>query len=251
MMKIFIALSMCMAAFAGTPEVSEPVVADAALNTTLRTAPVRSSMSRTEGKVRDAAVRVSRMDGGHGSGSVIEYKGSQFVLTAQHVANGPLGETYLIQKQSEQRVGILVYLDPLNDIVLLWLGEHEEFENLDPMPWRPLEEMATVGTRINYSGYPGQHALLTFRGYIAGYATHPDAGAQLILNVFGWFGSSGSIIYTQDGKIVGILYGVDVDYYREQINEDIIWVTPIQNFNIDLALQPLCEHIPELVVACK
>ena len=50
---------------------------------------------------------------------------------------------------------------------------------------------------------------------------------------------------------MGILYGVDVDYYREQINEDIIWVTPIQNFNIDLALQPLCEHIPELVVACK
>lgn len=251
MMKIFIVLSMCMAAAAGTPEVSEPAVADTTLNTALRTSPVRSSMSRVEGKVRDAAVRVARMDGGHGSGSVIKYKGSQFVLTAQHVANGPLGSTYLIQKQGEQRVAILVYFDPLNDIALLWLSEHEEFANLEPMPWRPLETIATVGTRINYSGYPGHHALLTFRGSIAGYATHPDAGAQLILNVFGWFGSSGSVIYTQDGKIVGILYGVDVDYYREQVNEDIVWVTPIQNFNIDLALQPLCEHIPDLVQACK
>ena len=104
MMKIFIVLSMCMAAFAGTPEVSEPAVADTTLNTALRTSPVRSSMSRVEGKVRDAAVRVVRVDGGHGSGSVIEYKGSQFVLTAQHVANGPLGATYLIQKRNEQKV---------------------------------------------------------------------------------------------------------------------------------------------------
>lgn len=251
MTKIFIVLSMCMTVFAGTPEVSQPAISDATLNTALRTAPVRSSMSRVEGKVRDAAVRVARMDGGHGSGSVIKYKGSQFVLTAQHVADGPLGSTYLIQKQSEQKVAILVYFDPLNDIALLWLSEHEELTNLEPMPWRPLETIAAVGTRINYSGYPGHHALLTFRGSIAGYATHPDAGAQLILNVFGWFGSSGSVIYTQDGKIVGILYGVDVDYRREQVNEDIVWVSPIQNFDIDLALQPLCEHIPELVQACK
>lgn len=251
MNKIFLALAFIALALGSGAEAVKASSSELSLNAEYRTVPVRSSMSRVESRVRDAAVRVVRVDGGHGSGSLVEYKNSQFILTAQHVANGPMGSTYIIQKQGYEKIAILVYLDPLNDMALLWLDEPQEFDGGDAMPWKPLEQLPSVGADINYSGYPGRHALLTFRGSIAGYATSPDAGAQLILNVFGWFGSSGSVIYTQDGKIVGVLYGVDVDYYRQQVNEDIIWVTPIQNLNIDLALQPLCGQIPDLVQACK
>lgn len=229
----------------------KPELPATALNADYQTIPIRSGMSRVEKSVREAAVKVSRLDGGHGSGSLIDYKGSQFVVTAQHVANGPLGSVYAIEKRANSKMAILVHGDALNDIAVLWLPEHEEFDNIKPMPWKPVDNLPEIGTTINYSGHPSSHALLSFRGAVAGYETHPQAGIQLILNVFGWFGSSGSVIYNENGKIVGVLWGVDVDYYRQQVNEDIVWVSPIQNLNLELVVQSLCERIPDLVKACK
>ena len=68
--------------------------------------------------------------------------------------------------------------------------------------------------------------------------------------MFGWFGSSGSVIYTDDGRIVGVLWAVDVDGRRNQVNEDIVWVSPIQNFDMDLALSGLCSQAPDIIEAC-
>lgn len=249
--KILAAFIACLcAAMAATAIADTPADAEASKED-YKTIPVRSSMSKAEGRIRDAAVKVSRVEGGHGSGSLIEYEGSQFILTAQHVADGAMGQTYLIGKHGHQKVAILIYSDSLKDIALLYLPPFEKIPGIKPMPWKPLEKLADVGVNINYSGYPSYHALLTFRGSIAGYEMHPRAGVQLILNVFGWFGSSGSVVYTEDGFIVGVLWAVDVDGNRNQVNEDIVWVSPIQNIDIDLALRPLCAQIPDLVEACK
>ena len=48
--------------------------------------------------MREAAVRVVTSRGGHGSGSLIKYKGLTLVLTAQHVADGGLGSDYWIMR---------------------------------------------------------------------------------------------------------------------------------------------------------
>jgi S1-C subfamily serine protease len=251
MKKLLILIAIFVCTFTASADTVKPELPTTALSTSYRTLPIKSAMSRAEGQARKAAVRVGRLDGGYGSGSVVDYKGSQFVLTAQHVANDILGSVYLIQYRAEEKLGVLVYTDPLNDIALIWLAEHEEFTTIEPMPYKPRTRLGRVGERINYSGYPAKHSLLSFRGSIAGYETHPMAGTQIILNVFGWFGSSGSVIYDEDSKIVGVLWGVDVDYYQNQVNENIVWVTPIQNLDIDLALQPLCGQIPDLVRACR
>ncbi len=249
--KILAALLLLVGGLATATAVTGHDVASGPVPADYKTIPVHSSMSRIEGRIREAAVKVSRIEGGHGSGSLIEYKGSHFILTAQHVADGVPGQMYVIEKHSHRKMGILIYSDPLNDIALLYLPPFEEIPNIKPMPWRPLEKLAEIGTEINYSGYPSFHALLTFRGSIAGYETHPIAGTQLILNVFGWFGSSGSVIYTDDGYIVGVLWAVDVDSRRNQVNEDIVWVSPIQNFDMHLALSGLCAQAPDLVEACE
>jgi len=250
-LTIFGAVMMCLTSTAATTIKAD--VPETVLNTDYRTMPISSGMSRTERYVREAAVKVSRLNGGHGSGSLIDYEGSQFVITAQHVANGGLGSVYIISKGAQNKIAILVHGDPLNDIAVLWMSETEQLSGVRPMPWRPVESLPDVGTRINYSGHPSSHSLLSFRGSIAGYETHPEAGQQIILNVFGWFGSSGSVIYNESGRIVGVLWGVDVDYYRgqPQVNEGIVWVSPIQNLDMALALAPLCGQIPDEVSACK
>ena len=68
-----------------------------------------AGMSITERKVRDAAVRVFTHGGGHGSGSYIKHKDYLFVLTAQHVADGPLYSDYRVKKG--EIIGVLWGVD--------------------------------------------------------------------------------------------------------------------------------------------
>jgi len=90
---------------------------------------------------------------------------------------------------------------------------------------------------------------MTYRGYVAGYETDPNAGVQILLNTYGWFGCSGSLVYDQDGRAVGILWGVDMQ--RGLPQENMIWVAPIQNLDMRLALKTVCDSMPEKPRACK
>ena len=106
-----------------------------------------------------------------------------------------------------------------------------------------------VGEEITYSGYPSWHSLMTYRGRVAGYETHPEAGTQIMLNTYGWFGCSGSLIYDKEGRAVGILWGVDLQ--RGLPQENMIWVSPMQNLDIKLALKPLCTGLSDKPKACR
>ena len=214
----------------------------------LATTEISNSYSRIERKVRNAAVRVAT-GMGHGSGTIIKYKDMVLVLTAHHVADGSLGQHYLIQTETEQQIGILIYTDPQNDIAILY--PTQEFQDAKPMKWKIREEIAPVGSSITYSGHPSWHNLLSFRGQVAGYELIPDKGQQIILQTYGYFGSSGSGVYDTDGYLVGILWGIDLQ--REGVHENIVWVSPIQNLNMKLALDPLCRGIgaSDQPKACK
>ena len=211
-----------------------------------KTTQIDSSYSHVERAVRKAAVKVNTPRG-HGSGGLIKYKDMNLVLTAQHVANGPLGSTYLIGSESEEQLGILIYSDPLNDIAIVYLAE--EFRYAKPMRWRTKNLLTSVGTSITYSGYPSWHSLLSFRGSVACYELLPHKGQQIILQTYGYFGSSGSVIYDTDYNIVGVLWGIDTQ--SEGVHENIVWVAPIQNLNIDLAIKPLCNGLGNEPRACK
>jgi len=211
-----------------------------------KTTQIDSSYSHVERAVRKAAVKVNTPRG-HGSGGLIKYKDMNLVLTAQHVANGPLGSTYLIGSENEEQLGILIYSDPLNDIAIVYLAE--EFRYAKPMRWRTKNLLTSVGTNITYSGYPSWHSLLSFRGSVAGYELLPHKGQQIILQTYGYFGSSGSVIYDTDYNIVGVLWGIDTQ--SEGVHENIVWVAPIQNLNIDLAIKPLCNGLGNTPRACR
>ncbi len=207
---------------------------------------IHSSYSHVEKAVRNAAVKVSTPDG-HGSGGLIKYKDMTLVLTAQHVADGALGQTYLIGAESEDHLAILIYSDPLNDIALLYLAE--DFRYAKPMRWKTKNLLTPIATEITYSGYPSWHSLLSFRGSVAGYELIPHRGQQIILQTYGYFGSSGSVIYDSDYHIVGVLWGVDVQ--RDGVHENIVWVSPIQKLDINLAIKPLCTGLGNKPRACR
>jgi len=217
-----------------------------------QTISIEDGLDRNERRVRDAAVMVT--DGyGHGSGGIVQYYDMQLVLTAQHVASGRIGTTYVIINGSTVDTAILVYTDPVHDIALLYLGDGDsgDLEGRG-MRYSPRAQSPSVGTEITYSGHPSWHSLMTYRGYVAGLEHIEGRGQQLMLNTYGWFGCSGALIYDTRGDIVGILWGVDVERRPDlQVQENMIWVSPIQNLDMTLAISELCGALENEPRACR
>jgi hypothetical protein len=217
MRNIFLTL-LCVFSFsAHSSPIETPIAEEVSETHITNTVEATNLLTNVEKKVREASVKIYTPRGGHGSGGLIKHKDVQLVLT------------------------------PLHDISVLYLPN--KFQHYQPMKWKPIDSLATVGHEITYSGYPSWHNILTFRGHIAGYETIPDAGQQIILQTYGYFGCSGSVVYDTDGHQVGILWGIDSQ--RDGVHENIVWVAPIQNLDLDLALSALCENIPDKPRACR
>lgn len=209
---------------------------------------INNSLSSVEKKVRSAAVKVVT-DRGHGSGTAIRYKDLNLILTAKHVTDGEIGTEYDIVQNLEKTKAKLIYQSKNHDIAVLIVKS--DLKEIKPMSWDPATKY-NIGTDIVYSGHPSWHKLMSFNGRIVGYEEVQGAGTQLIVNTYGWFGCSGSGVYNTDGELVGILYGVDVQYnYGIQIQENMIWVAPIKNINIDTALDAFCRGSVKNYKACK
>ena len=215
-----------------------------------QTVSIETGLDRNEKRVREAAVKIT--DGyGHGSGGLVQYRDLQLVLTAQHVADGRIGQQYYVLNGATMEVAILIYADPLHDIAVLYLREGNQLE-CRGIKYNPQKELAAIGTEITYSGHPSWHSLMTYRGYVAGLETIPGQGPQLMLNTYGWFGCSGSVIYDTNGEVIGILWGVDIEQRPDlQVQENMIWVSPIQNLDMKLAIKELCIALEDEPKACK
>jgi len=211
---------------------------------------IEDGLSKTEKRVREAAVWIS--DGaGHGSGGLVQYYDLQLVLTAQHVADGRIGSTYYVMNGSTVEPAVLIYSDPAHDTAVLWLKEGNRLDGRG-LKYSPRKEMLPIGGQITYSGHPSWHSLMTYRGYVAGLEHLDGSGPQIMLNTYGWFGCSGSVIYDTKGKIVGILWGVDIERRPDyQVQENMIWVSPIQNLDMPLAINELCKALENEPRACK
>jgi len=206
-------------------------------------------MSAVEKQVRNAAVKVITPGGGHGSGSLVKYKDLTLVITARHVTDGAMGTNYLIVRDGKPVLATLIYASPIHDVAVLY--PHGLPANSKPMKFTPTTTY-DVGTKIIYSGYPSRHTLMSFDGRISGHEEEQKIGTQIIINTYGWFGCSGSLIYNTKGHVIGILYGVDVEYYPDiQINENMIWVAPIKNLDLKEALKSFCRGTLRNLKACQ
>ena len=56
-------------------------------------------------------------------------------------------------------------------------------------------------------------------------------------------------IICTDGYLIGILWGVDVQ--RDGVHKNIVWVSPIQNLDMKLAIKELCIALEDEPRACR
>tara|TARA_R110000796_G_scaffold249304_1_gene376923 strand:- start:256 stop:810 length:555 start_codon:yes stop_codon:yes gene_type:complete len=90
------------------------------------------------------------------------------------------------------------------------------------------DQLAIQGT-VYYTGYPNGMGPLTFGGEIAGH----DRNENIYIHSFAWPGSSGSGVFSESGKLIGIIIAISVGAteYGIDVLEDMVIVIPLYKIN--------------------
>ena len=203
------------------------------------------NLSITEQRARSAAVKVrSLLQGGHGSGTYMIAHGRRVVVTAAHVVRNE-SVMAIDGRDGETVVGQVVFVDDRNDLAFLVVPEMETRTAMRFRAEHRYDERL-MGTSLTYTGFPSHHDLLTIRGYIAALEHN-----MLVTNMFGWFGSSGSGVFDQRGRLIGIVSGIDVGNIGFRIPlESIVWVAPISTIDLEmLKIRIMTAQVPQTINA--
>ena len=168
-----------------------------------------------------------------GTATLFSYKHKQVVLTAAHVVRG--ADRIYMESRFEpdiERELTLIYYDELFDLAVL--VPNEKIQSISMIKLRPAKtKQMTVGTKTIYSGYPNNHSMLTVHGRIAGFTSDAD----LILDTYGWRGASGSAVFDEKGRLLGILSAMDIGngmFAQPTLIPDVIIVVPITKVQFDI-----------------
>jgi len=180
-------------------------------------------LSNISDRARNAAVKVINVGENfqaQGSGTIFKVDGQFIVITAAHVVQD--AQSVIITTPE----GLGYFGTPLMtnhelDYAILLVPE---IAGRTPLRLRPLQEaQMRVGAHVTYTGFPNGHNLLSISGEISGMAR----GEHLIMHSYAWPGSSGSCVFDNQGRLVGVLRAVDVGTaFLPQIIEDIVWIVP-------------------------
>jgi S1-C subfamily serine protease len=188
-----------------------------------------------------SAVRVMSVDkSGDGismaSGTYFIYLGRYYVLTVSHAIVGSCEDTVIAHFENSSKCVEFVLIDKKRDYAIL---------EVDPLIGRkPLSIANAIDFKIRkmpklldktyYTGYPNNIGPLTMTGTISGFA---DSG-HIFINSYAWTGSSGSGVFDQNGKLIGIIMALDVGstQYGVDVLENLLIVVPTENIDWTKAL---------------
>ena len=173
---------------------------------------------------RGSSVKVYHSDfRGFGSGSYIKIQDRFFVLTAAHVVREQ--EVMMIMGRDEILPGRVVYTNDASDIAFL---EVEKMHSRVPVRLR-LNYNAHISDSVAYTGFPNGTDLLTITGRVSGFR-----GQHLVVQGYTWMGASGSGVFDNRGRLIGVVSMVEVgQFHGPQIIEDVVYVAKLSHQDVE------------------
>lgn len=134
-----------------------------------------------------------------GSGNLVKFKKDLYVITAHHVVKDSLFLT-LVEKNGNKVSASILYSDEKNDIAILKpLGE---FSATEDAVYKKRKH-TLLGTEVYHCGHPVGTYFNISEGIITSFAVD-----GYIVNSFSLPGSSGSLVFDEDGNMVGVVVSV-------------------------------------------
>ena len=139
-------------------------------------------------------------DRGHASGNYFKYGKNKFIITAAHVVDS--GEIW-VEDGIEIVKAEVLWVDAGRDIAII--RPMGELNKTKPIKFKINTDNNKVGTIIRYAGYPSNLNKMVLSGMVA-----QQNEVRIVLQCFALPGSSGSVIFDERGKAVGVLSAVSV-----------------------------------------
>jgi len=138
---------------------------------------------------------------GSGSGNYFKLGKSRFIITAAHVVDGE-NEILIIEKGFNMTEATVVYSDPTSDIAIL--VPKERLRHTKAIPFRR-DINNQMGEKVYHCGHPAREGWHISEGLLTG--TYNDV---VMVNTFAWPGSSGSVLFDETGRVIGVLSSIRV-----------------------------------------
>ena len=140
-------------------------------------------------------------DRGHASGNYFKHGKHKFIITAAHVVDN--GEVW-VEDGLEILKAETLWVSKARDIAII--KPMGELYNTKPTELRINTDRNKVGTSVRYAGYPSNLGKMVLQGMVS-----QQNSANIILQSFALPGSSGSVIFDEKGRAVGVLTAVAVE----------------------------------------
>ena len=163
---------------------------------------------------------------GSGSGNYFKLGKHRFIITAAHVVNESGIDIVLLEKGGEKTRASVVYFDKDSDIAVLVPEKKLRYTKAIPFRRDINNEM---GEKIYHCGHPAQEGWHISDGILTG--VRPDV---LLANTFVWPGSSGSVVFDESGRVLGVVSAMRVDMIAgifPQFIEHIVLVSNIKTLD--------------------
>ena len=199
---------------------------------------VEVGYKRATNKITDSSVKIvmfhNKEEVGHGSGNYFRYNGADFILTAAHVVEGEL-ETKI--KDGKDLINMkIVFIDFSNDLAIL--KPETKLKSAKPMRWALNKSKNLNGTLVYYSGHPSHYGNLLISGMVS---SHTKEG--IVIQSFALPGSSGSVVFDERGRILGVVSAVGLHMSQfspyPSIQENIVYMSSVKELSTRLIMEVL------------
>lgn len=249
MKKVFRAIIVCLMSLAiGTltslfvfdsmmrsyevPEISE-LAALQNINTRLPVSQKRAIKKSRESAVRILSLNPTTSAFSSSSGVYVTVFGRYFVLTVRHGITGPCFYTKIMMDESLRNCKEFIELNSIVDYALIEIDALPTKTPINiardvPQGRQWTRELAVLN-KVFYTGFPNSIGPLTVDGTIMAYSTDDF----IYLHSYAWAGSSGSGVFSTDGKLLGYILALDVGQteYGMDVLEDVVLVVPVFKVN--------------------
>ena len=174
---------------------------------------------------------------GSGSGNYFRLGKHRFIITAAHVVSDSTS-VLIIERGFNMVEAEILYVDHNSDIAIL--KPKEKLKYTKPIRFRR-DINNQMGEKVYHCGHPAMEGWHISEGLLTG--THNDV---LMVNTFAWPGSSGSVLFDETGRVLGVLSAIRVDgpFGLPEMVEHIVLVGNIKMLEQDL-LRSVLENEKE------
>lgn len=137
-----------------------------------------------------------------GSGNYFRLGKHRFIITAAHVVDGA-NEIEIYEKGYIATKADVVYSNPDSDIAIVVPRERLKYTKAIPFR-RDINNQ--MGEKVYHCGHPSRQGWHISEGLLTG--TRTDS---LMINTFAWPGSSGSVVFDESGRVIGVLSAILID----------------------------------------